>query len=191
MGLRSEVEKLLAPLRHKIQTVLSKAIVEIVKDSTGLQVLQVSLGKDEIQDGLERLQEYGFSSHPHPEAEAIVGFINGNRNQGIVLKIDDHRYRVVETAEGTVTVYSSGGNKVQLLPNGKISITANAEDVSVNGSAIKLGGSNLKKLIHEDILSVLSGHTHACPPGGGTTTLTTFVPPLSAALHATTKVTGE
>lgn len=191
MSIRSELEKLLAPLRHKIAAVISKAVVEIINDSTGLQVIQVSLGKDEIQDGLERIQEYGFSSHPHPEAEAVVGFINGNRNQGIILKVDDHRYRVVETSEGTTTVYSSGGNKVQLTPDGKIYVTANGDDVIVNGDAIKLGGSNLKKLIHEDILSVLSTHTHACPPGGGTTTLTTFVPPLSAALHATTKVTGE
>lgn len=191
MSIRSELEKLLAPIRHKINTIISKAVVQIINDATGFQVIQVSLGKDEIQDGLERIQEYGFSSHPHPGAEAIVGFINGNRNQGIVLKVDDHRYRVVETSEGAVTVYSSGGNKVQLTPDGKIYITANSDDVIVNGAAIKLGGSNLKKLIHEDILSVLSAHTHTCPAGGGTTTATVFVPPLSVALHATTKVTGE
>lgn len=191
MSLRTEIEKLLAPLRHKVSTIISKAIVQLVNDDNGFQILQVSLGKGEIQDNLERIQEYGFTSYPDEEAEAIVAFIGGNRNQGIIIKVDDHRYRLIGIGQGSVAIYSKGGNRVVLKANGDIEVHANGK-CDIEGTEINLGSSNLKKLVHEGILSIMSAHIHNFPAtGGAPTTPAIYTPPLSTALHATTKVKGE
>lgn len=157
-GLREQIERLLAPIRHKISGIIVKAVLDSLVDTGDFQVCQVVTGKDETQDELERIQQYGFSSVPEKGAEAVVLSVNGNRNQGIIIAIDDHRYRLKGLSSGEVAIYTKQGNHIILKPDGSVQIYSDD---------IKLGdGSSFKKLVNEGFQTLFNSHVHTIAPTG-------------------------
>lgn len=100
-------------LGNRVMMMFARGVLRGVTDSTNRQTLQVELLKGEVRDGVERMQNYGFTSHP-TGGDVAVGFLGGNREQGIVLVVDDRRYRISLQA-GEVAMYDDLGNKVELL----------------------------------------------------------------------------
>ena len=45
---------------------VSRAVIKMVDDSLKMQGVQISLLAGEVAEKVERFQEYGFTSHPHP-----------------------------------------------------------------------------------------------------------------------------
>lgn len=93
--------------------------------------------KDELRDGVERMQNYGFTSHP-TGGDVAFAAIGGNREQGIVLVVDDRRYRIPLEA-GEVAMYDDLGNKIELLRD-MIKVTA-VQRVEVEAPTIKIIGN--------------------------------------------------
>lgn len=137
------LQKLLDPIRNKIKMVLGRAIINLVKDSTPIQLVQVSIMKDELKDDVERLNDYGFTSVPRPGSEALICFINGNRDQGIALKVDDSRVRIKNLKSGEVAVYNFKGTYIKLDDVGNIEISSEGDVVIKKAGVIKLGGDIL------------------------------------------------
>lgn len=108
------VEKMLAPLKRRVDLMLSRAIITLVNDDPKLQGLQITLLAGEVADDIERFQEYGFSSVPEKGAEAIALAVGGNRNHLVVVATDDRRYRPTGLQAGDVVNYNSAGAKVLL-----------------------------------------------------------------------------
>lgn len=100
-------------LGNRVMMMFARGVLRGVTDSTSRQTLQVELLKGELRDGVERMQNYGFTSHP-TGGDLAVAFLGGNREQGIVLVADDRRYRISLQA-GEVAIYDDLGNKVELL----------------------------------------------------------------------------
>ena len=101
-----EIQKILAPLKRRVQLTVSRAIVRLINDATVLQTLQVEALRGETLDGVERLQNYGFSSHPLAGAQAVLLALGGNRQHSIVIAVDDRRHRATDLDEGEVQVYT-------------------------------------------------------------------------------------
>ncbi len=110
--------KWLAALKRRVMLMIGRGVVRLINDSGGIQLLQITLLSGETRDNVERFQDYGFTSHPHPGAEHLAGFIGGNRAHGIVIKVDDRRYRLKALARGEVALYDDQGQKVHLKRNG-------------------------------------------------------------------------
>lgn len=108
------VRAMLAPLRNKIAMMAARAVVRLVDDTESRQRLQVEILSEELRDGVERAQNYGFTSHPHPEADAVIICGGGSREQSIAIVVDDRRYRL-KLQPGEVAMYDDLGNAVQLL----------------------------------------------------------------------------
>lgn len=140
------VTRLLAPLRTRIANLLSRAVVELVKDSGGLQVMQVSALDGETREALERFQAYGFTSVPLTGSEAVVLFVGGRRDHGLVLAVDDRRYRKKNLAAGEVALYHKDGASIVLKADGSIELTPKS------GQHVVLSGGT-KQL-------ALADHTH-------------------------------
>lgn len=113
-----------------------RGVLRGVIDTNGRQQLQVELLKGELRDGVEHMQNYGFTSHPKG-GDVAVAFIGGNREQGIVLVVDDRRYRIPLQA-GEVAIYDDLGNKIELL-RAMVKVTA-VQHVEVQAPTIKLVG---------------------------------------------------
>lgn len=113
-----EFHKLLGPMARRIRLASSRGVVSGVTDSAKMQRLQVKLLADEVRDLVERFQQYGFTSVPHRGAEAVFLSLNGSRDQGVVICVDDRRYRLTGLADGEVALYDDLGQHVHLKRTG-------------------------------------------------------------------------
>lgn len=133
-------------LEARIRLMLGRAIVRLIDDGAKAQAMQLELLSDEVQDGVERFQEYGFTSHPHPDAEAIVACPGGLRSHAVVIAVEDRRYRLTGLRQGEVALYDDLGNVVLLGRDGiavtgieKVTVTAPV--VLVDSEDVQLGGA--------------------------------------------------
>lgn len=102
-------------IKNRVMMAIARGVVKGISDGGKRQTVQVELLKDELRDGVERMQNYGLTSHPHPGGDAAVVFVAGNREQGIVLAFENRQYRVVGLQQGEVCLYDDLGNRVSLL----------------------------------------------------------------------------
>lgn len=102
-------------VQQRVMMAIGRGVVRSISDDGKRQTVQVELLKDELRDGVERMQNYGLTSHPHPGGDAAVVFVSGNREQGIVLAFENRQYRVVGLQQGEVCLYDDLGNRVSLL----------------------------------------------------------------------------
>lgn len=117
-----QLRKLIAPLHRRIMLSIARGVVKVVDDSKGLQKVQITLLADEVADKLERVQQYGFTSKPKAGAEAVALFLGGNRDHGVVIAVDDRRYRLKGLADGEVALYTDTDSKIVLKNGGKIEV---------------------------------------------------------------------
>lgn len=138
---------------NRVMMMFARGVLRSVNDSNGRQQLQVELLKGELRDGVERMQNYGFTSHPKG-GDVAVAFIGGNREQGIVLIADDRRYRI-SLEPGEVAIYDDLGNKIELLRD-MVKVTAvlkvqvdapagefNIDELDINGAAFRHNGKDV------------------------------------------------
>lgn len=156
------------PLRDigsRVMMMFARGVLRGVNDSNGRQQLQVELLKGELRDGVERMQNYGFTSHPHGGGDVAAACVGGNREQCIVLVVDDRRYRL-NLRPGEAAMYDDLGNKVELLRD-MVKVTA-VQHLEVVAPTIKLTGElevvgNIKSTgtITNNGKRIDSTHTHS------------------------------
>lgn len=123
-------------LSNRVMMMFGRGVLRGVNDANGRQQLQVELLKGELRDGVEHMQNYGFTSHP-TGGDVAAASVGGNREQIIVLVVDDRRYRIPLQA-GEVAMYDDQGNKIELLRD-MVKVTA-VQHVEVMAPTIKLIG---------------------------------------------------
>jgi phage baseplate assembly protein V len=128
----------MSTLNDKIMNMIARGVLGAVDDGKGVQVLSLSLLAGERKDNIERMQNYGFTSVPSGEAEAIVIFPGGDRSAGVVVALDERASRMSGLAAGEVAVYTNEGDSIVLKTNNEIEVTTrrlviNAEEsVEIN-----------------------------------------------------------
>lgn len=172
------ISRMLEPIVSRIYSIISRALLESINDASGIQKVKLSILKGENRDNVERFQDYGFTSTPKAGAEAVVAFVSGNRDHGIVIKIDDRRYRLQGLEEGEVALYTDEGDSIELKRGGR---------VVVNSSNIELGSGSLESLLNgQSFQSLFNSHTHLGAPAGLPTS-PPVVPSTPADLSGTVK----
>lgn len=111
---RALFDRMSASLRNRLQMMVGRAVVEMVDDDAGVQAIQLSATADELIEGAERFQDYGFTSHPLPGAEAAVVFPGGLRSHALIVAVGDRRYRLKGLKAGEVALYDDMGQHVLL-----------------------------------------------------------------------------
>jgi phage baseplate assembly protein V len=144
-------------LRMRVVNMVARAVVKLVDDTLDAQSIQIQVmgGEDfapEIRSDVQRFQNYGFSSVPHPGAEVAVVFVGGRRDHGLAIAVDDRRYRVRDLESGEVCVYDDLGSVIVLKRSGDVEITPASGVVRVNGEVhaddVKAGAISLKHHTH-------------------------------------------
>lgn len=160
----------LRELGGRVMMMVARGVLRGVSDRSGRQQLQVELLKDELRDGVERMQNYGMTSHPLGGDVAVV-FLGGNREKGIVLAVDDRRYRL-SLEPGEVALYDDLGNRIELLRDMlKVTAVQHLEataptmkiiaDVSIEGTLTVTGDVATTGALHNNGKLVGSSHTHS------------------------------
>jgi phage baseplate assembly protein V len=134
--------RMLEPIKRRVLMSIGRAVVRAVSDDLGRQLHQIELLKGELRDQVERMQDYGFTSVPHPGADAAVVFVAGNREHGIIVAVDDRRYRLTGLAAGEVALYDDLGQRVHLSRTGIVVDTTLDLSATVGGDLdAGVGGS--------------------------------------------------
>ena len=91
---------------------LARGVVALANSASKLQSLQLRLLAGEVKDQVEHLEPYGFTACPHAGAEALAGFIGGDRSHAVVIVVADRRFRLPGLSSGEVAMYTDEGDKL-------------------------------------------------------------------------------
>jgi len=128
------LSKALAPLARRISNMLTRGSVTLSNAAGKLQTLQISLLSDESKDAIEHFEPFGFTSNPHPGAEVLTAFIDGDRSHGIVLMATDRSYRLKNLVPGEVAIYDDHGAFIKLTQSGII-INGGGHPIAISGAS--------------------------------------------------------
>lgn len=168
--------RMVGPVWRRLRLLVSRGVLRLVDDSLKLQSVQVTMLGDQPANA-ERFQEYGYTSHPHPGAEAIVAAVGGARAHLVTLSVDDRRYRLVGLEQGEVAIYDDLGQKVHLTREGIVVDGVglpvnfiNCPDVYMDGHLHVAGDVNDHTSTMQVIRDIYNGHNHPGDSGGTTST---------------------
>lgn len=166
MSFLDDLENFLSPMKRAVLNMVGKAVIKAVDDTQKLQLMKIQTNADELQDEVERIQQYGFTSHPQNNAEAIILAIGGDPSNLIVIGTDDTRYRI-KLAQGEVALYDDQGQFIKLKRNNKIEVKGGevivGEDADIESIVI---GDSLKTYIDSLLSDVFSSWVIVAGDGG-------------------------
>lgn len=130
-------------LYWKIVRALGRGRITLINDDGVIQTAQVQLSEGELRDKTPRMAEYGLTSNPPAGSDAVLNFLGGDRNFGVIVATNHQQSRPTGLAEGEAMLYQQNGLKVY-LSNGGLTIDAaglpvvcnNATDFTVNCSGV-------------------------------------------------------
>lgn len=107
-------------LSQRVMSALARATISLVDDSGKVQLIQVVASAMQTIDKVPRFAEYGMTSNPPANTEAIVLFVGGDRSNGVVIATGNSQYRVTGLTSGEVCVHDNTGQKVYLSQSGMV-----------------------------------------------------------------------
>jgi phage baseplate assembly protein V len=116
--IESHLRQQLGSLSRRIALVVGRGILRLVNDAPNCQRLQSEYLRGEVRESMERIQDYGFTSVPHPGQETLALFVGGDRANGVVIAVNDRTYRLNGLQGGEVALYDDLGQKVHLTRDG-------------------------------------------------------------------------
>lgn len=166
------MRQLLDRLNRRVNNMVARAVVWMATNTTMLQELQVSLQSKEVRN-VERFQQYGFTSYPLPEAEAVLLFLGGLRDHAIAIAVDDRRYRPTTQEAGEVCLYHHEGDQIRLLNGRIVQIISNnrieviAPEVLVSAQTVRIVAAE-KVRMETPLLEVTGEIKDRCDSDGKT-----------------------
>lgn len=120
------LQRTTGPLWRRLRLLVSRGVLSLVNDGLKLQEVQVSLLGSEPA-WAERFQQYGYTSHPLPGAEAVVVSVSGARAHLVALSVDDRRHRPKGLTAGEVCLYTDEGDEIRFKRGRVISVIAGSK----------------------------------------------------------------
>ncbi len=109
---------LLRPLRNAIALMLNRASVKLAMADQPRQLLQLTVLKGELRDGVEHWQAAGLSHHPRAGAQALVARLGGHSDHMVVLLVDQPDVRPTDLAPGESVLHNDYGHRLYLRADG-------------------------------------------------------------------------
>lgn len=117
---------------QKIRLMVARGIVNLVNDAGGLQTLQVTALEDEHRDEVERVQNFGASSHPPAGSVPVLVAVGGSRDHLVAVAVDNEQSRPKNLKAGESATYNAHG--VLFLFDEQGNATLNCKRFIVNAS---------------------------------------------------------
>lgn len=149
---------------------LARGVITKVKDGTKAQSVDVlGLHQEAFQD-VEHVHPFGFFSVPQEGSEAILGFMNGNREHPVVLGVFDRRVRPKDHQPGDAGIHDSRGQIMHFGQGGiavasakGLTVTVGNVSFAITGAGVDISGGRVRHNGH----SIGSDHKHTeVAPGG-------------------------
>lgn len=114
-------------LKTRILLMISKALLESLDDSGGIQKLVLTAFANDRRSNVDRYQEFGFTSNPPEGAEIILLSLGGSRTHNIGIASEDRRYRLKNLIPGESAIYNQAGDYVKIKADGTIEVRASTK----------------------------------------------------------------
>lgn len=122
-------------MKRNVAAIVGRGRVKFVNDGGAVQILQVQLNGLETPDNRYRVAEFGFTSNPPIDSDAIALHVAGDRSAGVVLGTNHQASRPTDLPAGATMIYSEDGKSVYLTADDGIIIEAKGQNVVVNDAA--------------------------------------------------------
>lgn len=139
--------------------VFGRGRVTLVDDSGPVQRAQVRFGALEIIDDLPVPHDFGFTSNPPADSDALAAFVGGDRTKGLVVSIGSQQYRMKNLKSGEMAIYDSIGQSVYLSKTG----------IVINGNGNPVNIINAPHVFHDGV-NIGKDHTHGGVSSGTSST---------------------
>ena len=176
-------------------TQIVRSTVTGAKPELELRELQTLYNSTSVQDDMEHLEPYGFTSEPFTDGQtdAVNLYFDDERNHGVVVNVADRRYRIKDMQQGEVAVYDDKGrhiyikrdcieidgvsSPINVKTSGTVNVTAPTVNITGNvniiGNVVITGTLNTSSTISaQGSISSgsinLSTHVHTGDSGGTT-----------------------
>jgi phage baseplate assembly protein V len=138
-----DFNRMTAKIKTKIFLLVGRAVLAAIKNTEKTQKIQVVALAGETISDIERFQEYGLETLPEKDAEVLITFVNGNRDQGVAVCVHDRRYRPKSLASGEVMLYTKENDETD--PTTKFQI------LMKTGREIDLIAEIIKMVMQKDL----------------------------------------
>lgn len=91
-----------------------RGVLHLVKSADNIQKVQASGLADETLQDVELMQQFGFTSVPPANTQAVILPIGGQTTHGIVIATENGSFRVKNLQGGDVAVYDESGSSIVL-----------------------------------------------------------------------------
>ncbi|CWW57436.1 TPA: phage baseplate assembly protein V [Haemophilus influenzae] len=91
-----------------------RGVLHLVKSADNIQKVQASGLADETLQDVELMQQFGFTSVPPTNTQAVILPIGGQTTHGIVIATESGSFRVKNLQGGEVAVYDESGSSIVL-----------------------------------------------------------------------------
>lgn len=91
-----------------------RGVLHLVKSADNIQKVQASGLSDETLQDVEMMQQFGFTSVPPADTQAVIIPIGGQTSHGIVIATENGSFRVKNLQGGEVAVYDESGSSIVL-----------------------------------------------------------------------------
>lgn len=174
----------------RLTSMIVKGLVKAIDDSTQVQLVKVATRPNEIIDGMERIQNYGLSSNPPENGEAVVVFVNSNSENGVVIACDSASDRPTGNDVGDVLLYSTHGQSIKL--------GSDSNTVATQSGTFNIGSGSDFVAMSAKTDALFTAVQTACatfvPPGtpdGGAALATAIASALSSIVTASTNLKAD
>lgn len=157
----------------RLRTIVGRGRVRRFAPQTTPRSMQVELLRGEVLDGVQLVQQAGFSSRPRVGSEVVVVSVGGDRSHPVAIGTVDRKHLGPELAEGDVALFAttSSGAVVLIRGDGTVSILGDVEiegNLAVTGS-IEAGGevADARGTVSE-FRDQYNQHTHLDSQSGST-----------------------
>lgn len=183
------VKKAMRPLRHRVNNmVLLGDMLMVNNDKT--PSMQAKTANNEVLDNVKFFQNYGFSSKPKKNAQAILLKIQGNPANVVSVAVSDRELRFQHLKDGEVAISDDSGNYIHLKNGGIMDVIA-PNTINVKSKNINIINAN-NVVIEGKTLSVISSTATIKSETATIESQTTTVKAETATIEAqTTNITGK
>lgn len=143
------IARMLAPLQRRLVNMIARGTVALVNSAGKMQRLQMRILQGEAKSDVDHFEAYGFTSHPHAGAEAVLLCFGGDRSHGVAVVVADKRYRLQSLEAGEVAIYDDLDQVVHLTRDG-IEIRTPL-DIDMRGRHVRIHGN-------ESLIIECNGH---------------------------------
>lgn len=128
------VKRLTRGLRGRVFGMIRRSTLGTLTPTTLLQTIQAKTTKDDVDDGVELFEPYGFTSGPPPNSEGLILRVGAERASSVGILFGSRSTRLQGVLQGEVALYTQGGASIVLRNSGNIEVTPG------EGGVVQLGG---------------------------------------------------